>query len=305
MEPTEPAVDNEQMVSTLRARGFTVTSPISPGLPGFRLSREDCEVFERYAQSVRWNSENVDPADQDIFKGLRDKLSDLAGWSSISSPFDVPVKSFTSLYQANGYSQSHIWCCIYPESVPNKSYGLQVALIVSASGAEICICLGAGKSQLKDPEKMSQAGKALRDMQARLASIPPAIIDALEKSLPSTAVYRRSWRQPVGAGDFNTLREWLAYSSGSDGPQASISVYLSVDDLESLGASVSNIYLEMARAAGPLFEYCYSDDRLTLPPADPRLGVRPSATRVVIAVPLRPPMVGARQWDNIVPCPGL
>ena len=141
-----------QTISRLQSLGFTVVqsavqeadhSPIA----GFR--RADCAIFDRYPKPVHWNEASVSLEDQALFKDIRGRLVQLADWLAFRAKTKVQVKAFTSLYQANGFSPKEIWCCIYPRSARNKSYAIQVALIISARGAEICLCLGAGRSQLK------------------------------------------------------------------------------------------------------------------------------------------------------------
>jgi MoxR-like ATPase len=165
------------------------------------------------------------------------------------------MKGLASQYQANGRSQTHIWCCIFPHSAVNKSYALQVALIISARGAEVCLCLGAGRSALSELQ-LSQAQSALSSLRSGLESVPPHVLQSLEKALPSRAVLRTSWLEP-GPSEFRSIREWTAYAGSSRGAQASISVFLTVDELARLGTQIANVLVEMATDAGPLFSYCY------------------------------------------------
>jgi hypothetical protein len=246
----------EQTASRLRALGFTITSPaVSPGIQ-FRSA--DCAVFERYPQRVHWDDKNVKPADQALFKDIWSRLKLLAGWLAVSTTIDIPLKPLTSSYQANGHSQTDIWCCAYPAAAPNKSYALQAALIISALGAEVCVCLGAGQSQLRNGAKRSEAELAFQQLQARLASVPPDVVDQVSQALPREAVYCSSWRVFGSSGDFATLQDWLAYAAGPDGASASISIYIDESQLERLGAKIGNVLREIADAAAPLFEYCYT-----------------------------------------------
>ena len=115
---------------------------------------------------------------------IRDRLKLLSGQLRASAKIGISLKAFTSLYQANGKTVSHIWCCVYPAAVPNKSYALQAALIISAYGAEACICLGAGRSQLRDNEKLAEAELAFKNLQSRLASVPTMVVETIR---PKTA----------------------------------------------------------------------------------------------------------------------
>jgi MoxR-like ATPase len=174
------------------------------------------------------------------------------------------MKGAASLYAASGRTQPNIWSCIFPAAVVNKSYALQVALIISERGAEICVCLGAGRSSANDATR-AQGDQELRALQGKLTSAPPDVVRAVDSLLPSSVVYRRSWLQDPGPADFATLKEWLAYAEGPDGAQASISMYLEPEDLEKLGPQIGNVVREISRDAASLFEYCYPERRHSSP----------------------------------------
>jgi hypothetical protein len=176
-EADEPAVE------TLRSVGFRGET-IYPPPPDVRFTRDDCAVFQRYPKSVPWNDDYVDPVDQARFRSTWERLKRLAEWLTAEvDDLYPPMKGLASHYQANGRSQTDIWCCIFPRMVVNKSYALQVALIVSAHGAEICLCLGAGRSALTEP-RLSAAQSAFRSLQSRLMSVPPHVVQAVEGGLP-------------------------------------------------------------------------------------------------------------------------
>jgi MoxR-like ATPase len=250
-------------LETLQRLGFG-DSPSFANPPQIRFSKADCEVFARYPRRVPWKPDSVDPADQTIFISVRDRLKDLALWLADSTPVNIPMKGVPSLFAANGRSQPDIWCCIYPARVVNKSYALQVALIISARGAEVCICLGAGRATVNETD-LARAEQSWRNLQERLASVPPDVITAAESYLPDSVAYRMSWRLAPGPADFGTLKEWLAYACGPQGAQASISVYIGVDELEKLGTQIGNVVREISRDAAPLFEYCYPERRYPMP----------------------------------------
>jgi MoxR-like ATPase len=242
-------------IETLRSLGFRGEPTRFPA-PDVRFTRDDCALFGRYPKSVPWKDDYVDPADQSRFRSIWERLKRLAEWLALEvDNIYPPMKWLASRYQANGRSQADIWCCIFPSSVVNKSYALQVALIISADGAEVCLCLGAGRSAEKEP-RLSTAQNAFRSLQSCLASVPPDVVQAVEGSLPSRAVLRTSWREP-GESEFRSVREWAAYAGGPEGAQASISVFLTAEELELLADQIANVLLEMAQDAAPLFAYCY------------------------------------------------
>ena len=131
-------------------------------------------------------------------------------------------------------------------------------MIISAAGAEVGLCLGAGQSQLSGAA-LADAEKAFQELQARLSSVPQAVKEDLKAAL-TDFTYRKSWRQPAGPGDFETLEEWLAWAAGPYGGKSSISRHITAEELEQLGTQIGGVLLETARAGAPLIEYCYHPD---------------------------------------------
>ena len=111
---------------------------------------EDFDLFARHSISKPWAE--VHQQDKGRFKSIRDKLKAIAESAAELCSTRLRMKSHASLYSPNGRSATDLWCCIYPSVVPNKSFGLQFALILNSHGAEFCYCLGAGTSQVSDPE---------------------------------------------------------------------------------------------------------------------------------------------------------
>ena len=294
--------------ATMQELGFS-----GPSVKGYfapvSFSRSDCEVFQRYPHKVPYKDEFVSIDDQQIFRSIWQRMkglaSDLAGSTRLVP--DLPsMKGVPSSYHANGRSQTDIWCCVFPSVVPNKSYALQVALIVSARGAELCVCLGAGTSTIKDPQRRSEAEEAWRKLQSRLVSVPANVVQAVERSLPSSAVLRTSWREP-GDSQFGSVTEWASYAGSPEGAQASISVFLSPAQLDTLGDGIGDVLLEMAEDAAPLFQYCYK----AAPP-----GIEGTAPRALCAVCRHPRTLhgngttpckapGCKAGPNGAPCPGF
>ena len=116
---------------------------------------------------------------------------------------------------------------------------------------------GRGKIRVREPQ-LSAALGAWRDLQSRLRSVPLHVVRAVEGSLSSRAVLRTSWREP-GESEFGSLGEWAAYAGGPSGAQASVSVFVTAEELELLADQIANVLREMAKDAAPLFAYCYDN----------------------------------------------
>ena len=216
---------------------------------------EDCALFQRYPSRVRWSE--VAQSDKEAFKSVRDRLKDVASRAVANVQSSVPFKAFASLYEANGRSVTDVWCCVHPTSIENKSYALQVALIISARGAEMCFCMGAGDSQTADPETRRSLESKLTAAKEKLRDIPRRISEAVQNSLIRHWFYHRSWKSEPTQQDFNSLTEWLAYASTPAGNKASVSAYFTPEELEAAGESVSEKFDETLELFKPLLEYVY------------------------------------------------
>ncbi len=225
-------------------------------------------MFGRYPQTVHWDTESIPSIDQEKFRDIWKRLKEVAIWLAATTDATVPMRPFTSHPQPNGRSPRELWCCVYPESAPNKSYTLQIALIISSAGAELSLCLGAGRSQLRGPE-LIEAQQVLENLQARMSDIPQAVIEAVEGALPVGVAYRKSWLQPADTRDFKDITQWLAYASTRAGAGASISINLDPAALEHMGDGVVGELLDLAEAAGPLLRYCFPQAE---PPPDQSAG---------------------------------
>jgi MoxR-like ATPase len=223
------------------------------------FSSQDCELFERYPRKVPFKEPFVTRADKDRFRGLRTRLKLLTTSLAEEAEVEVPLRPHASSYNQNGRSQTDLWACVYPAIVPNKSYGLQAAIIVSAQGIELCLCRGAGTSQLKDPVAKEEAELALRVLERRLRRTPRSVQLRLSSLVGNGWQLRRSWREPAGTNDFELLGDWLAYAAGPDGDGASISRNIDRSELDAYSPRIGPMLLQMADTSAPLLEYVYGD----------------------------------------------
>lgn len=220
---------------------------------GFTL--EDCKLFERYPARVPWG--DVTEKDKAAFKDIRERLKEIANAAATSVQSNVQLKAFTSLYEANGRSVTDIWCCVHPAVVENKSYAFQVAVIISARGAEMCFCVGAGTAQIGDAERRREFEGKLSTAKERLRHIPTHIVEAVQNSLDKEWFYHRSWRSERGQQEFTSLAEWLRYASTADGNAASVSTYFTPQEVDKMGDVVAEKFREAVNLFKPLFEFMY------------------------------------------------
>ncbi|GAB1824107.1 AAA family ATPase [Herbidospora sp. RD11066] len=257
----------DQTVNTLQRLGFDIGAPSETPI-SISFDRGDTQLFARYPKPVRWGNETVPLEDQKHFKGIWERLKVIASWLQENAGIDVDMVAIASGYQANATTSKDIWSCIHPASVPNKSFALQVACIISVRGAEICLCLGAGKAQMTERDKVKVAEEAFQALHDRLRSVPPDLIQRVAAALPEGVRFRKSWREEPGRGEFSSLEEWLAFAGSPGQTQASVSLYLGPEELEKAGPEVAGMFLDMANAAAPLFEYCYAGEVAVMKPVE-------------------------------------
>ena len=144
--------------------------------------------------------------------------------------------------------------CVYPADAPHQSYSLQVTSIIRSDGAEICFCLGAGWAQITNSSKRRRAETYLTRVKAALSSIPPEVVSDAEAALSDRWALRRRWRSEPAESDFGSLGEWLEFASTEEGSGASISQYLSPEELEALGDGFGSSVLDLAGRVAPIID---------------------------------------------------
>lgn len=220
------------------------------------FTAEDCSVFERYPNTVKWPTA-VASDDQTVFKSIWDKLKSLSHQLANSPDSPIPLKANTSLYSPNGRSPKEIWCCVHPSNISNKSYGLQIAMIISERGAEVCFCQGSGTSQISDSAKKNDLEEHFVTMRKLLSNLPQELIAKVEESTQKRWFFRKSWLTKPNKTDFPTFAAWLSYAGSLEGSAASVSIYFTPRELEALGSGIFQIFSDTLKTFGPVFQYVY------------------------------------------------
>jgi hypothetical protein len=202
-------------------------------------------------------------------------MADVAGAAVRNYVGNVKMRQHTSLYTPSGWAAKWLWSCIYPASVPNKAYSLQIAMLILADGAEICFCMGAGRDMYADSGEKGKHRSALDELRLGLTRLLPKTVKGVGESLQPDWKFRRQWKLGPGASDFAGLVEWLTFAASADGDGASISLYLSPEDLEKLGSSVLDHVLEFVRVFHPIFEELYGGPEVIIPAAEGKETVPP------------------------------
>lgn len=219
------------------------------------FDKSDCALFSKYPRGVNFNE--VSPEDKEHFRSIRTKLKQLSSEAAQLGSARVVMQSHTSVLNPNGRNPSDLWCCIYPQSAPNKSFSLQIATIISPQGCEICFCLGAGTAQVRDPAEIQKNSEAWEQLRSRLRLLTPELIRETDQNLSGKWQYRRQWRQAPNTKDFESFSDWISYAASNKGDGASISRNLSPEKLESIGEEFEQVFKEGVEIFMPLIEAVY------------------------------------------------
>lgn len=247
----------EETVRVLEGLGFSVEEERGDGLDqkATAFLRDDFDLFARYEGGRPFGE--LSTADKEHYRSIRERLKALALLAARNSLTKTPLRSHVSTLNPNGRTASDMWCCVYPDTVPNKSYGLQVALILSRDGMEFCFCLGAGTSQVSDSGERLKFSEALLDAKRRLAKVPGTTVGIVSEQIPGDWQFRRQWRLPPGTQDFSDLSEWIKHASSANGAGASISKNLDVETAVALGDEVTSQFCDCLSIFSPLMDAVY------------------------------------------------
>lgn len=239
--------------------------PVAVAPPPITFEADDCLLFKRYAQKVPWPA-GVDLDDRERFKGIRRTLVDLFDWLVAGYGGQTELKPYASRVNPNAFSPPDLWGCAYPAAVGHQSYALQVALIIRRDGAELCFCLGAGWAQVNDPERRQKLEAAFNALRQRLGGIPADVVQVVSDAIDPGYSLRKRWRSEPGPSEFKELSEWLTYAGSADGAGASVSKYLTPQELEELGSGIAHEMANLLGEVQPLIDNVYAE---APPPIDP------------------------------------
>ena len=223
-----------------------------------KFTAKDCAIFDQVPTRILWNE--LAPSVEEGMRLVRGKLTSLLKDASERHQGRVPLKPFISLLNPNGRTPPDYWGCLYPRAVANKSYGLESAVIISSSGAELCFCVGAGTSQVRNLVSAATNSAQMRRMQERLAQIPQDIVDGVEAKLGSIWFLRKHWRQQPGTFDFPDLVSWIRYAASAKGNEACVSRTFDPSELEQLGDGILAEYLKATAIFDPIMDWVYREN---------------------------------------------
>lgn len=225
----------------------------------FLLNTEDFALFKRYDRSRSYS--DVSTADRALFDSIHRRLKQLADQAALSFRGQTTMKGFVSIKNPSGKSAKSLWCCIFPERSPNKSFAMQVALIVSKKGVEICLCLGSGYAERRDETTLRDWQQEFRRVQERLALVPADLLSQLSSNQNGRYYWRKQWRLDDRVNDFSDFESWLKYASSSSGNSAAICTYFTPEEAMKDPDALVAAFLQTSLAFAPLIDFVYSNDQ--------------------------------------------
>ncbi|MCX5044654.1 hypothetical protein OG921_15915 [Aldersonia sp. NBC_00410] len=228
------------------------------GAPAF--TELDCALLGQFAGGTQTRD-----LTEDQVSGIADLRTRLrAAATSVADQLSVdwrPFKSDVNRPSISGHVAKLLWSCAYPSASPHKSFGLQVALIVQPSGVELCFCLGSGASQSKSAHTRDELGREFARVHERMQTAPRGVVEDVTERLGSDWSFRKKWLMPAGAGEFRTFEEWLRSAGASSEGGASISRYLTPEEVDGAAPAFVDDLVRLTRAVRPLVDWVYPDDR--------------------------------------------
>ncbi len=220
-------------------------------------------------------SDELSPTIRAALQDLWGRLKRLAQDSAARHAKEMAWKPFCANWSGSGRpARKNLWSCIFPAEALNKSFGLQMAMIISPAGIELCFCMGVGRDQ---SQNQADQFDALVRCRNALSKVPPAVIAVVEKSLDDLWFFRREFMQaPSKAHDFDSLQAWIDHAASDQGAKASVSRFISIDDVDALGVGIVDKFEEMVQLFGPIVAAVYKNDGTVPSPRQPPATAAPS-----------------------------
>lgn len=238
---------------------------------------EDFEVLATHQTVQPWDelSEGVRAA----YGRLRDKLDLYAARLADGLGRSVKLKPFVSQGNPSGKNPLYQWCCVYPESVPNKSYGFQLAIIVKPDYIEYGFGFGSGTGGTTNEAKLIEFRQEFQSTRSRLLSLrtDAAVLQAVAGAQEAGLKLRSHWLRTPDDPIISSFDAWVTHAAGGDGGGAALSAYASRDEVVARGPGFLGWIVDQVQRALPIMERLYPSEVGTPAIPLPPTGVRPLA----------------------------
>lgn len=245
------------------------------------LEPKDFDVLKRNPKSIPWRS--LPDADQAAIRALREKLKSYAeDLARSASTFTraVTVKPFVSILNPSGRNAKSYWCCVYPDTAPNKSFAFQLFVIVTGDGVEIGFGPGSGTAEQTE-EALAELIKDFRKQQAALAQFRDwEFVGHLEQEVRHNGFeMSERWIRDGQGRTFTTIADWIDYATSEHGGGASISKFISKEAAIAKGDTFSDWISQELDTFWPLIVAIYTGDPPVRVGSDLRKGAAPVITQ--------------------------
>jgi AAA domain (dynein-related subfamily) len=241
------------------------------------LLREDFEVLGTHQTAQPWDelSDDVRAA----YGQLRDKLDLYAARLADGLGRSIKLKPFVSHGNPNGRNPLYQWCCVYPESVPNKSYGFQLAIIVKPDYIEYGFCSGSGTGGSSNEGKLIEFRQELQSTRSRLLSLrtDAAVLQAVAGAQKAGLKFRSRWLRTPDDPITSSFDAWVTHAASGDGGAAAFSAFASRDEVVARESRFLGWIAGQLERALPIMERLYTSGVSTPAPTLPRTDHRPLA----------------------------
>jgi MoxR-like ATPase len=243
-----------------------------------------------YAPSVNYGQ--IPETDKARFVSIRNRVKELIDTAVNGS--EVPWKTGVSAQNPSGRTAKDYWCAVYPPGAGNKSFAPQIAAIVLTRGIEFCFCLGAGEGSFSNTDDRLRNQRYFEAMRERLRNLPEPLRATL-RTLPEYWRFRTRWRMPSAVGEFDTADAWLDFAGSQEGAGASISKYLSVQEIIEQRQSISDHFRDVIGIFSSILLYL---DGIPVKQSNEEGRAQPTREEDQRRVWLVASGEGARLWDR-------
>lgn len=256
----------KQKIGVERTKKSNFRGTVEP--QNIKFSRKDCSFLNNYIKSPSWRT--VSSEDRRYYKDLRDRLHTLAMNIATGYSGKIAMDGFASRADLNGRAAKDLWCCVFPkinlsEKIKlHKSFSLQCALIISSIGAELCFCLGSATTSNEKIKKLNE--EYFNNLKEKLRKNLRELVTEVQPKIGPEYKYQKKWRQRESS--FNNFADWLIFATSSEGAGASISTYLTPDEVEELGNGVIEKFRSMIDIFQPVFDKYTSFEPIEILPMD-------------------------------------
>jgi AAA domain (dynein-related subfamily) len=223
------------------------------------LLPEDFEVLAMHQTAQPWDE--LSDVVRAAYGRLRDKLDLYAALLADGLGRNVKLKPFVSHGNPMGRNPLYQWCCVYPESVRNKSYGFQLAIIVKPDSVEYGFGAGEGRGGSSNEAKLIEFREEFQSTRSRLLSLrtDAAVLQAVANAQKAGLSFRSHWnRTPEDEPITSSFDAWVTHAASGDGGGAAFSAFATRDEVVAHGSGFLRWIAGQLERVLPIMERLYA-----------------------------------------------